>query len=330
MRLPESRVVEQVRAFNRFYTRVIGVLQDRLVGSPYSLVEARLLHELAHHADGVEGARLRRLLDLDAGYLSRILARLESGGLVQRSPDRTDGRRQIIGLTEAGRAEFSTLDRRQNEALHELLAPLSAERRGSLVAAMRIVRQALGDQPGDQPGNRPDRPDRPTVVLRGLQPGDLGWVVARNGALYAREYGWGTPYEALVARVVADYAGREHAGREAGWIAEVDGEKVGAVFCMRSDPDDERTARLRLLLVEPGARGLGVGGCLVRECLSFAEQAGYQRITLWTVSLLDAARRVYQRAGFTLDDEASFTGFGEPVVAQNWSRALPAHSQGCS
>jgi DNA-binding MarR family transcriptional regulator/RimJ/RimL family protein N-acetyltransferase len=313
--LTESRVIEQVRAFNRFYTRVIGVLRDRLVGSPYSLVEARLLYELAHHTDGVEGARLRRVLDLDAGYLSRILARLEAGGLVQRSPDRTDGRRQIIGLTEAGRAEFSTLDRRQNEALHELLAPLSAERRGSVIAAMRIVRQALGDQTDD-------RPDRRTVVLRGLQPGDLGWVVARNGALYAREYGWGTAYEALVARVVADYAGREHAGREAGWIAEVDGEKVGAVFCMRSDSDDEHTARLRLLLVEPGARGLGVGGSLVHECLSFAEQAGYQRITLWTVSLLDAARRVYQRAGFTLDDEAPFAGFGQPVVAQNWSRTL--------
>jgi DNA-binding MarR family transcriptional regulator/GNAT superfamily N-acetyltransferase len=301
---PDS--VAQVRAFNRFYTRVIGVLRSELVGSPYSLVEARLLFELAQRDH--EGAELRRALGLDAGYFSRVLGRLDTGGLIRREQSRTDGRRQLVGLTEAGRSAFDDLQRRQVAAIGDMLAPLSAGQRAELTTAMDTIRAMLGE-----------RPKRQGFVLRSPEPGELGWVVARNGALYEQEYGWGPKYEALVARVVADYAERQPDEREAGWIAEVAGRPVGAVFCMK---DDEHTARLRLLLVEPSARGMGIGERLVEECLRFARRAGYIRITLWTVSVLDSARRIYQRAGFTLDNEEPFDSFGRPLIAQNWSRAL--------
>jgi DNA-binding MarR family transcriptional regulator/GNAT superfamily N-acetyltransferase len=303
---PQQDTVGRVRAFNRFYTRVIGVLKADLAGSPYSLVEARLLYELAQRDH--EGAELRRALGLDAGYFSRVLARLKSRGLVRRTPSGTDGRRQVLGLSDAGRAAFDDLDRRQSATVRDMLAPLSAVRRAELTEAMGTIQQALGDRPTPR-----------TIVLRDPRPGDLGWVVSRNGALYAREQGWGLAYEALVARVVADYAARPASQGERGWIAEVEGRPVGAVFCMR---DDERTARLRLLLVEPSARGMGIGARLVDECVRFAGLAGYERITLWTVSVLDAARRAYQRAGFTLDDESPFDGFGAPLTAQNWSRTV--------
>ncbi|HEY1970234.1 MAG TPA: bifunctional helix-turn-helix transcriptional regulator/GNAT family N-acetyltransferase [Pseudonocardia sp.] len=309
-----SAQVAKVRAFNRFYTRVIGVLQAGLVGSRYSLVEARVLYELAQRQPGwdTDGAQLRRALELDTGYFSRVLAKLETAGLIRREQSSTDGRRQLIQLSEVGRQAFAELDQRQVGAVDQLLAPLSGFERHRVIRSMRTIHRTL-----DRPTGTAEV--TPEVTLREPRPGDLGWVVARNGALYAREYGWTAEYEALVARIVADYAGRDHGGREAGWIAEVAGRRVGAVFCMA---DNEHTARLRLLLVEPSARGLGVGGRLVEQCLSFARAAGYRHITLWTVSLLAPARRIYQRAGFTLDNEAPLCAYGQQLTQQNWSRAL--------
>lgn len=303
-----STFIGRVRAFNRFYTRVIGVLHAKLAGSSYSLVEARLMFELAQRDH--EGAELRRILDLDAGYLSRILGRLESAGLVRREQSDSDARRQVVGLTAGGRTAFDDLERRQIASVEELVAPLSPTQLDELTSAMATIESILGERPAPR-----------TVVLRSPEPGDLGWVVSRNGALYAQEQGWGIKYEALVAKIVAEYAGRPSDSGEAGWIAEVDGRPVGAIFCMK---DDERTARLRLLLVDPAARGMGIGERLVDECLRFAGRSGYDRITLWTVSTQHAARRIYERAGFTLDDESPFDGFGTPLTAQNWSRHLPA------
>jgi DNA-binding MarR family transcriptional regulator/GNAT superfamily N-acetyltransferase len=324
----ERDEVAQVRAFNRFYTRSIGVLRDSLVGSPFSLVEARLLYELAHRptepaggaagpgaAGGVEGAELRRLLDLDAAYFSRVVARFDTAGLVSRQAHPGDARRQLIRLTEAGRRAFDDLDERHATVIRELLEPLSADQRATLTEAMGTVERTLG-APASPRG----------VVLRPPEPGDLGWIVARHGALYVRQYGGDPRFEAMVARIVADYAGRPDPAREAVWIAEVDGRPAGSIACMAAAGSD--TANLRLLLVEPSARGMGVGERLVAECLRFAERVGYRRITLWTTSELAAARRIYQRAGFTLDDEAPFDGFGRDVVGQNWSRRLGAAHPG--
>jgi DNA-binding MarR family transcriptional regulator/GNAT superfamily N-acetyltransferase len=308
--------VAAVREFNRFYTSVLGLLSEGLLDTPYSLTEARIIFELARQ-DEVEVAAMRRWLDLDAGYLSRILARFEADGLVRKSRAAADARRQVIGLTPAGRAVFGRLDELSNEQIRGLLAPIPAGRRSRLTAAMASIREILADGPAGG-----------TVVLRPPVPGDLGWVVQRNAALYAAEYGWDETYEALVARIVADYAARaDHAG-EAAWIAEVAGERAGCVFCMRKS---ERAAQLRLLLVEPSARGLGIGGRLVDECLAFARRAGYAEIVLWTNDVLHAARRIYQRAGFELVGSQPHHSFGHDLVGQDWRLALDragGHSSG--
>jgi DNA-binding MarR family transcriptional regulator/GNAT superfamily N-acetyltransferase len=317
---PDTDEVAQVRAFNRFYTRSIGVLQDSLVGSPFSLGEARVLHELARResdseatAQGMEGTELRRLLDLDAGYFSRVLARFDAAGLIRREPHPSDARRQLIQLTEAGRAGFADLDERQVAAVRRLLEPLSPAQRATLTEAMATIERVLG-------GPRRHR----GFVLRPPELGDLGWIVARHGELYAQEYDRDPRFEAMVARIVADYAQQHDPATEAVWIAEVDGQPVGSIACMADAQSgaDPGTARLRLLLVEPTARGMGIGERLVAECLRFARRAGYTRMTLWTTSSLDSARRIYQRAGFTLDNEAPHDGFGHGVIGQNWSRPL--------
>ena len=251
---------------------------------------------------------MRRWLDLDAGYLSRILTRFEADGLVRRSRSPGDGRRQVIALTQTGRAVFGRLDALSSEQIRGLLGPIPPGRRDRLTAAMAGIREILSGTPGAN-----------TVVLRPPVPGDLGWVVQRNGALYAAEYGWDETYEALVARIVADYAGRADAAGEAAWIAEVAGERAGCVFCMRKD---DRTAQLRLLLVEPSARGMGIGGRLVDECLAFARRAGYREIVLWTNDVLHAARRIYQRAGFELIASQPHHSFGHDLVGQDWRLAL--------
>jgi DNA-binding MarR family transcriptional regulator/N-acetylglutamate synthase-like GNAT family acetyltransferase len=298
--------VTAVRAFNRFYTGVIGLLRAGLVDTSYSLTEARVLFELGAR-EACEGGELRRLLDLDAGYLSRILARFESDSLITRERSPLDGRRQIIRLTESGRRLRDTLDERSSDQIAELLGPLGEEDRRRLVSAMQTVQRLLGEAPKAAP-----------YVIRPPRPGDLGWVVHRHGVLYSEEYGWDETFEALVAGIIAEYAAQDPKGRAA-WVAEVGGEPVGFIACMRKD---DKTAQLRLFLVEPGARGMGIGTRLVDECLRFARRAGYRRMTLWTYEPLADARRIYQRAGFTLDSEHREHAFGHDMVNQIWSREL--------
>jgi DNA-binding MarR family transcriptional regulator/GNAT superfamily N-acetyltransferase len=299
--------VAAVREFNRFYTGVIGLLREGLLGTPYSLTEARVLFELARD-DAVEGAHLRRWLDIDAGYLSRLLARFEADGLVSRTRSPADGRRQVIGLTGPGRAVQADLDARSAGQIRALLAGLTPDGRRRLTAAMASIREIIGPAPPPA-----------AFVLRPPVPGDLGWVVQRHGALYAAEYGWDASFEALVARIVADYAARDDRRRESAWIAELGGEPAGCVFCMRKT---DATAQLRLLLVEPRARGLGVGGRLVAECVSFARRAGYREMVLWTNDVLHAARRIYQRAGFRLAGSEPHHSFGHDLVGQDWRLPL--------
>ncbi|MFE9102142.1 bifunctional helix-turn-helix transcriptional regulator/GNAT family N-acetyltransferase [Actinomadura geliboluensis] len=300
--------VGTVRAFNRFYTGVIGVLGEGLVRSPYSLTEARVIFELAQRED-TEVLALRRALDLDAGYLSRMLARFEADGLVLRERAPGDARRQIVRLTPRGREVFAMLDERTIAEIRGLLDGLAAGDRRRLLAAMRTVQGVLGG-----------RPRADDVVLRPLRPGDLGWVVERNGALYDVECGWDRTYEALVASVVADYVRDHDPERENAWIAESDGVRVGGVFCVKRAED---VAQLRLLHVEPDARGLGVGAALVDACVRFAAEAGYREIMLWTTALQRPAHRLYARAGFVLEDEEPpVERFGDVVHGQVWRKKL--------
>jgi DNA-binding MarR family transcriptional regulator/GNAT superfamily N-acetyltransferase len=303
-----ARVVDDIRGFNRYYTRVLGLLQPDLAGSAFGLTEARVLFELAQ-GDDVAVSDLRGELDLDAGYLSRILSGFTASGLVVREQSAIDGRRQVVRLTTRGQRAFAELDRLQAAAIDTLLAPLDDGQRTELVAAMGRIRRVLDGQPR-----------RAGLVLRTPEPGDLGWVVERHGARYSAEYGWDTTFEALVARIVADFAERPATKREAAWIAEMDGERVGCVFCTAADTAD--TAQLRLLLVEPSARGAGVGTRLVDECLRFAKRSGYTRITLWTNDVLVAARRIYEGAGFACDRREPHHSFGQDLVGEYWSRDL--------
>ncbi|GAA2211224.1 helix-turn-helix domain-containing GNAT family N-acetyltransferase [Nonomuraea monospora] len=300
--MTEARVSE-VRAFNRFYTKVIGALQAGMLDSPYSLTEVRVLFELAH-AERMETGELRGLLGLDAGYLSRILARFEGDGLVLRERSASDARKHLVALTEAGAGVFAALDRRSSEEIRALLDGLPEADQEQLVAGMATIRRLLGGGQGRAP-----------YVIRPPRAGDLGWVAFRHGALYAAEYGWGVEFEQLVARIV----GGLDFSRDAGWIAEVDGERAGCVFCVRQD---DTTAKLRMLLVEPSARGLGIGRRLVDECLRHARAEGFKRIELWTRDCLDSARRIYQAAGFELDSEEKGVENGIEVIEQMWSRDL--------
>jgi DNA-binding MarR family transcriptional regulator/GNAT superfamily N-acetyltransferase len=307
--------VAAVRSFNRFYTNRIGVLRQGFLDTPYSLAEARVLFELGRQSR-MEVADLRAELDIDAGHLSRLLTRLERRRLLKRERSAGDGRRQTVSLTRSGRAAFGVLDRRsaaQNRALLERL-PTGDQRR--LVAAMETVRSLL-DGSSRPPFDGDSRP--PAIVLRPPRAGELGWIVQRHGAVYADEYGWDERFEALVARVVADYAESHDPEREAAWIAEADGEPVGCILCVAKSP---RVARLRLLLVDSRARGLGIGARLVDECVAFARRAGYREITLWTNDVLRHARPLYERAGFELVDEEPHRKFGPRVVGQNWSLKL--------
>ncbi|HMD93918.1 MAG TPA: helix-turn-helix domain-containing GNAT family N-acetyltransferase [Trebonia sp.] len=299
---PPERVAA-VRAFNRFYTDVIGLVHGLYLDMPYSLTEARLLFEMAR-ADVTPVADLRRSLDIDAGYLSRVLARFEAGGLVSRRRSDTDARRQDIELTGAGRAAAAELDTRSARQVGELLSGVDGPR---LLDAMREITGLLGG------------PAPRTVVLRPPSSGDLGWVVQRHGAVYAGEFGWNQDFEAYVARLAAGYLDIRRDERAAAWMAEVDGAAAGSVFCV---PEDATTARLRMLLVERWARGLGIGTRLVDEVLRFARRAGYQRILLSTYDVLVSARRIYQAAGFTLVSEAREHSFGQELNAQDWARSL--------
>jgi DNA-binding MarR family transcriptional regulator/GNAT superfamily N-acetyltransferase len=303
----DDAAVAAVRGFNRFYTNVIGLLRGKYLETPYSLTEARLLFELAQR-DASEVTDLRRVVDIDAGYLSRILARFEADGLITRQRSAADGRRQVIQLTGAGRSVVAGLDARSAEQTRDMLAAVYHHDQRRLLEAMRVITETLTGSP--QPRG---------FLLRPPRPGDMGWVVQRNAAVYAEEFGWDSSYEALVARIVADYVDHRDPDAETAWIAEVDSTPAGCVFCVR---ENATTARLRLLLVEPWARGLGIGSRLVTEVLRFARQTGYSQLTLGTNDVLADARRIYQRAGFTLDDENRHHSFGKDLTGQNWSRAL--------
>lgn len=300
--------IAAVRAFSRFYTNVIGVLEEGLLDTPYSVTEARILYEIAQR-EQTEVAALRRELGVDAGYMSRITARFETDGLITRERSSVDARRQSLRLTERGRAVFATLDQRSAGQVAQMLDDVSEDDRQRLVAAMATIHQILGR---DRVGPR-------MVVLRAPRAGDYGWVISRHGALYASEYGWDETFEALVAEIVAGYLQTHAPGREAAWIAEIDGERVGCVFCVAKDAT---TAQLRLLLVEPSARGLGVGTRLVDECLRFATHAGYGTLTLWTNDVLTSARRIYETAGFELTEEEAHHSFGQELVGQYWTCTL--------
>jgi DNA-binding MarR family transcriptional regulator/GNAT superfamily N-acetyltransferase len=299
--------IAAVRAFNRSYTKFLGALDEHLLSTPFSLTEARVLFELGQRDDTLVSA-LRQTTGLDAGYLSRLLSRFEDSGFVRRDKSGADARRQVVRLTGKGRDAFRLLDTKSAGQIRDLLADLTEEEQVRLIEAMEMIR------------NRVDRPtSRPDVSLREPAPGDFGWVIERNGALYAAEHGFDSSYEALVAQIMADYLDKHDPERERAWIAEMNGERVGAIFCVR---EDDTTAKLRLLHVEPGARGAGVGSLLVEECVRYAKAVGYREVTLWTVSLLAPARRIYQRAGFTLAGEDTGQRFGHELTGQTWRLTL--------
>jgi len=300
--------VAALRAFTRCYTSVIGVLDEGLLHTPFSVTEARVIFELANR-EATDVAELRRELGVDAGYMSRITARLEAAGILTRQRSAVDARRQVAQLTERGREVYATLDARSSRQAAELLARLPDAVQQRVVAAMDTIRAVLGDE----------RPSPRAVVLRPPAPGDHGWIVARHGALYAAEYGWDASFEGLVARIVGAFAEGHDPRREAAWIAEVDGERAGCVLCVAKD---DTTAQLRLLLVEPDARGLGVGSRLVDECLRFAGRAGYRSIVLWTNDVLVSARRIYEAAGFALVEQEAHHSFGHDLMGQYWTREL--------
>jgi DNA-binding MarR family transcriptional regulator/GNAT superfamily N-acetyltransferase len=298
--------VQAFRRFNRFYTQRIGVLQKGLLGSRFSLAEARVLWELAHR-DRPTASEVGRDLGLDAGYLSRILRGFDRQGLLKKETSLDDGRQAYLSLTAAGRQAFGDLDQRSERDLLAVLGDLAPPQQDRLVEAMRTIEEVLR-----APASVPAKSE---VVLRPPQPGDLGWVVHRHGALYSREHGYDTEFEALVAEIVAKFVQRFDPSRERCWIAERDGEVLGSVFLVKKS---KTVAKLRLLLLEPQARGLGLGARLVDECVRFAREAGYRKITLWTQSHLGAARRLYEKAGFRLVGEKPHRSFGLDLVAETW------------
>lgn len=303
-----DRRVAAVRRFNRFYTRRIGALNEGLLASPFSLSEVRVMFEMAHRPN-VTASALREELGLDPGYLSRMLRSFEQRGHLERTSSDADGRVAHLNLTARGREAFGALDRRASDEVRDLLATLPVPAQRQLLAAMQTIEGVL-DAPAEK---------ATLYLLRSHQPGDMGWVVHRHGVLYAQEYGWDERFEALVAEVVASFIQNFDPQRERCWIAEKDGEIVGSVFLVKKS---KTVAKLRLLLVEPSARGLGLGMRLVDECIRFARQVGYRRMTLWTNNVLDAARHIYERAGFRLVNEEPHARFGKNLLGQTWERDL--------
>ena len=305
---PSEERIGTVRQFNRFFTRQTGVLREGLLHSPYSLPEARILFELGQ-SNQVTASKLGRELGLDAGYLSRILARLEQQGLLEKVRSENDGRQLLLSLTAAGREAFALLDQRSREEVSEMLENLSEDDQQHLLKAMQTIESLLSN------GFKFSEP----FVLRPHEPGDMGWVTHRHGVLYAQEYGWDEHFEALVAQIVADFINHYDPARERCWIAEMDGEIIGSVFVVQSS---ETVAKLRLLLVEPKARGLGLGTRLVEECIRFARRRGYQKLMLWTNSILLEARHIYEKTGFHLGAEEAHHSFGHDLVGETWELVL--------
>ncbi|HEX4927477.1 MAG TPA: helix-turn-helix domain-containing GNAT family N-acetyltransferase [Burkholderiales bacterium] len=301
--------VDAIREFNRFYTRRIGVVKPGLVGSPYTLPEARVLYALGRDGEGSASA-IGRELSLDPGYLSRLVQSLKRRGLLQAKRAAHDARRQLLSLTDKGRKAFALLDTRSREEMAAMVAPLETGQRERLVVAMRTVQSLLE-------GARKEA----AVVLREHRPGDMGWVVERHAANYHAEYGWGPRFEALVAGIVQEFLEKFDPQRERCWIAERNGERVGCVFVVKDARKDN--ARLRLLLVEPSARGTGLGRRLVEECIAFAREKGYRKLVLWTHAHLQAARAIYRKTGFKkLDKTEAHTTFGPRAVSEFWELTL--------
>ena len=303
-----DRRVADVRGFSRFYTRQVGLLRDGYLESPFSLTEARVLYELANREHAV-AAELTKELGLDAGYLSRILASFRRRGLVEKRPSPADGRRSELRLTKRGRSVFASLDARSRDDIGTQLARLAVPDQERLVGAMATVERLLGEP----------RAAGASYVLREPRSGDYGWVVQRHGAIYAEEYGWNEEFEGQVAGIVGTFVEHFDSKRERCWIAERDGENVGCVFAVKQSAS---VAKLRLLLVEPSARRLGIGTRLVDECIAFSRAAGYKRLRLWTNSVLRAARHVYEEAGFELVAEDSHHSFGKDLVGETWELTL--------
>ena len=304
-----SQQAEAVRSFNRFYTRQIGALDEGLLASPFTLTQARVLFELGTRKT-VTASEIGELLGLDAGYLSRMVQGFMAQGLVTRQPSKEDGRQWMLSLTAEGRKAFRALDRASHKLMASRLASLSEPARYRLLTSMREVQQLL------TPAN-----ENAQIVIRTHRIGDIGWAIERHGQLYADEFDLNEEFEALVATLFAQFVSKHDPATERMWVAEVDGERAGCVFVVRN-ADDSTAAQLRCLLVDPKARGLGIGKRLVDECITFATAAGYAKIMLWTNDLLISARRIYQAAGFTLVSEQPHHSFGHDLVGQVWTREL--------
>lgn len=307
--VPEERI-EAVRAFNRFHTRLVGALNEHLLGSGYPLPQARILHELASLDGGetVSAADLGQRLDMDAGYLSRLLSGLERDGAIARKPAPDNARKLLLSLTAKGRTLYRRLDSASAKQVAGLLAPLANSEQAALVGAMTRIERLLGEATPDI-----------TIVLRDPEPGDLGWVVHRQGFLYGKEYGWDWTFEGLLGEIVGQYVATHDPLRERCWIAEIDGEIAGSILVVTGD---ETTAKLRMLYVEPWARGHGLGRRLVEEAIRFARARGYGRIVLWTNDILTAARRIYEVTGFRLVGEEPHHSYGKDLVGQVWEKDL--------
>jgi DNA-binding MarR family transcriptional regulator/GNAT superfamily N-acetyltransferase len=300
--------IAAVRAFNRFYTRKLGVLDQHLMQSPFSLSEGRVLYELAHREE-LAAKEIGTELGLDAGYLSRIVQKFDEDGLITRKPLASDRRQFQLSLTGKGRQAFAKLDRSSDDEVGAMLAALAPDDRVRLTGAMATIEQLLGEA----------RSAAPRAILREPRPGDMGFVVQSHGALYASEYGFDAAFEALVADIAAKFLTSFDASRERCWIADIEGRPVGSVFLVRHN---DEIAKLRLLLVDPAGRGQGLGKRLVDECISFAKARGYRRITLWTQSILVAARKIYQGSGFELVKSEPHRSFGQNLIGETWERAL--------
>ena len=311
---PDVAAVKAVRQFNRFYTARIGAL-DPYLGSTMSLTDVRVLYELAHREQPV-ASEIGKSLGLDAGYLSRILRRFAQAGWLARAPHPADARQSLLALTQAGHAAFAPLQQKSRDEAAALLAPLGAAARRQVVDALQTV-QALLDPAPSTAASGAARPA--TAVLRDPAPGDIGWVVQQHGEIYAREYGWNSAFEALVAEIAAGFLRKFQPEWERCWIAELNGERVGAVFLVRKS---KTTAQLRMLILAPQARGLGLGARLTDECIGFARRKGYKKMVLWTNSCLTAARGIYAARGFRLDKSEAYEGFGQQLVGETWSLRL--------
>jgi DNA-binding MarR family transcriptional regulator/GNAT superfamily N-acetyltransferase len=310
-RQQRERRIAAVRSFNRFYTRQIGVLRKNFLDSPYTLGEARVLYEIGRRRLPT-ASDVGRALDLDAGYLSRVLRNFEKSGLIVRTASAQDARRSYLALTMRGKKVMASLNARSQRDVSNMLGKLEGVDQQQLMAAMNTIETLLGGAPEEeQSGSR--------YILREPRPGDFGWVVKRHAELYAQEYQWREPFEGVCAQIVADFVNKYDPKLERCWIAEMNGENVGCIFVAK---DSVEVARIRLLLVDPKARGLGLGARLTDECIKFARGAGYKKMTLWTHRVLTAARHIYEKAGFKLMRSENHHDWGPPVVSEHWDLEL--------